>query len=493
VESHTVDGKTVKFNFLTDPVLSPIPTDTAGWTSMASSVATAVANGKSAICIYLDVDVGQQGLNWDFTKSAVQTASIDLAGGTSYITATCDNCYAKMGGALTYKTDCQIDITDPTKSTCTVNLFVGGGVAFDLTMSVKDLNFAGNQAPSTIYSGTKTQVFYDPQTTISVSLTPTLKAAFSGTAKSTGALTVKTSMNSQVNVGATCSLSGSAFSFDVGYAGDIELNEPTITSNLQMDTYDLTISVTPDLMWTIGAGEMVTAPYVSAFSSSDVAATGMAVVMDVPNPITFSWNFAKKSSSDITSTASATVGFLVNSLNTYLAVNYFYSGSTATKENNAPLYDYSKWADSYVGTTTIGAEYKWPLYTAPSGTKPTTVALGTAKSGKLSLTGGAAPAPAPAPAPTPTAPTKPAPTAPTKPAPTAPTKPAPTAPTAPTSSASKGDAKSGMSGGAVAGLVIGLLVAAALAYYVFTQYTAKAPEANAGLDVKVEVTPTTTA
>jgi hypothetical protein len=454
IQTITVNSMDMSFNFNTNPVLYPAPTTLPEFTTLATSIPTVLTSGAS-LCMFLNVDVGQQGLNWDTATKAVKQADIDLSDAAIF-EATCTNCYAEMGGAITYKASCTINSLTPADSACNVQMFVGGGVKFGLDMSITKLNFDGQTVDKQLITGTKQQVFYDPQTSITISVTPALSVSFEGSAVSTGSLRVQTSMDSQVSVGLTFVLP--AATFDVGFAGDITLVPPTITSDLEMDTYDLTVSVVPNLLWTIGAGQMVTAPVLSAnpLGDDNVAATGMAVEVVIPNPMSFNWQFTK-TASDVTSKATATVGFAVSTMNAYLAANWYYTGSTASMDKPAPLYDYSQWLPIYFGAGDF--EANWPLYPSPDAATP--APLGADVPGAVSLTTSSTP-PVPAPA-----------------------------PALGGNTSSSGDAKTGMSGGEVAALVIGLLVAIALGYYGYNHYMSKAAQddaytgLNAGLDTKI--------
>jgi len=453
----TANGVNMQFNYNTNPSFTPMPASVADFATLVTSVTEALTTSTSSVCMYLDVNVGSQGLNWDTTTNKVQSAVIDMSEGDS-LGMQCNNCYAVLGGAITYKASCDINSTNPGQSACTVQMYIGGGVKFNVDMLVTKINLAGSAVNKPVITGTKTQVFYDPTTSITISVTPAMTVGFQGTAVSTGTLTLTTSLDSSVSVGTT--FTAPAGTLDVGFGGDITLQPPQITSNFNMSTYDLTFSVQPTLLWTIGAGQMVTATYLTApIPSSDVAATGMAVQINMPNPMTFSWQFTKAADA-ISSKASATLGFAVSNMNAFLAANWYYTGSTATIANPAALYDYSKWPVSDVGINDI--EYNWPLYT--SAAAATTVALGADVPGAVSLnTPSTPPAPGPAPAPAP----------------------------GPGNTNSNESTSSGMSGGETAGLIIGLIIAGALGYYAYSLYKRKQETdndaytgLNAGLDVK---------
>lgn len=439
-EVHTIGTASMTFNYKTTPSFVPAPTSSAQLATMIANVATSFATGEFDMCMYLDVDVGKQGLNWNTATNSVATASIDLSGGnTDKLSATCNNCYAVMGGKITYKVDCAIKVQQASQSSCTVKMFVGGGVKFNLDVAVTKLNLSADVVNKNIFSGSKTEVFYDPSTSISISVTPNLSVGFKGTAVATGALRLQTSMDSSVALGVTCA--APAGTLNVGYTGGINLVEPTITSNLVMATYDLELSVTPDLVWTIGAGEMITADNVG--SRDCQSATGMAVVVNIPNPMSFNWQFTQTTTT-LTSKVFATVGFLVKDMNSYLAVNYEYPGSTTRT-----LYDYSKWPGNGIDTVffvPVEVQYTWPMYS--SSAAPTTVTLGSTVTAAVSLTKNYTP-PAPAPAPTATS----------------------------AATASSG----GGSTGAIVGAIVGVLVLGGIGgYYFYNQKQALAKQTAEG-------------
>lgn len=372
----TIGSAKLTYNYETKPSM---PTKVA---DVGPSIVTDLQT--PSMCVYFKVDGGALSLNADATGTKAATSiKVKNPSGVTGDT-TCSDCYAYLGMNLSFKMDCTIDATTPSKSKCTTQFQTGGVFNYGFDFSVKDLGVTAAKDVANIYTGTKTVVFFDPKTQITISATPTIDLGFTGTIQSTGTSKVTSSLKSTASLQTDVKVDANGVTVATEAKANVVLTPFTITSTAAATAdFDFHLKFMPTIQWQITCGKMAVV---------DKQANGASLVINLSNPYVFDFVFTKKGTT-YSSGHQAMYGSTLNNIAFYLGAFYVVEPSSTS------ALDYDKWKDTNPDflsfSPTIAIARVYPIYSSTGSTSgggasadPKAISNANTQAGSSFLSGG---------------------------------------------------------------------------------------------------------